>query len=199
MSIDLTAVITALFVLIQAGLVAWFNYNQKNHERSFEEKLKQNEVKVKNKHKNEATITGMLWSLLHEFEACRVYVVQPHPLSRKKFLSISFEVLRRGVAPMVSVVQARKIETVAVFAKDLANRDFVYYKDVKEVKDKKAKSILSANGTKMAVIKRLYNDDWVGNIICEFTTYKPLDPIFIKNELTKIASEIQLILPEYEN
>lgn len=45
---------------------------------------------------NTAKVFGELWKVLYETKADRVYIVQPHPLGNAAFLSIYFEVKRKG-------------------------------------------------------------------------------------------------------
>ena len=40
-------------------------------------------------------IFGELWDVLHETEASRVYIIQPHPLGHEELLTIAFEVKKR--------------------------------------------------------------------------------------------------------
>ena len=64
------------------------------------------EAKTAKRSDNMANIYGVLWQLLHELSADRVYIVQPHPLINNLFLSISLEVRRNGVSPMKPCIPA---------------------------------------------------------------------------------------------
>ena len=73
------------------------------------------------------------------------------------------------------------------------------FKDIEsEVKDTKAKAILTTNGSRMAVIKKLsdYDHKWIGNIFVEYTHGGELQPVELRKHLCEAADYIQHILPE---
>lgn len=197
---------------------AYIAYRQQKEEREAkkrEEEAKKREEaakrreeiaaqKIAHKFSTKAKIVGRLWEALHELSADRVYIVQPHPLTKKMYLSITMEVVRDGIAIMTDEVQDLRIEEVAVFAKDLATREFLMYNNIEEeVRDKKARAILAHNGTHSAIIRRLLDEEgeWVGNIICEYTRSAMLDKVnavFAKQTLAHVADNVQYILPDVE-
>ncbi len=149
---------------------------------------------------NSSLVFGELWTVLHELDADRVYIIQPHPLGNESFVSIYYEVKRKGVEPMKPHVQNLHISEIARFASDLVKNLFMYITDIDaQVNDKYAKSILSSYGCQAAIIKRMNDNkyDWVGSIFCEFT--HPINTP--KEEAQKImhtaATNIQYLLPEY--
>ena len=93
-------IISAIGVII----TAWFAYNQKTKDRMTDLKIERMRTEEARKGKvrsdNTGTIYGVLWEVLHELHADRVYILQPHPLSNNMFLSISMEVRRSGVVGM---------------------------------------------------------------------------------------------------
>lgn len=183
---------------------AYIAYRQKKEEREAKKREVATTEKIEHKFGTKAKIIGRLWEALHELSADRVYIVQPHPLTKKMYLSITMEVVRDGIAIMKDEVQDLRIEEVAVFAKDLATREFVMYNNIEEeVRDVKARAILAHNGTHSAIIRRLLDEqgEWVGNIICEYTRTSMLDKVnavFAKETLTHIADNVQYILPDVE-
>ena len=107
-----------------------------------------NEVKQKRRADNSAIVHGELWIALHELRADRVYIVQPHPLGNESMISIYFESKRKGVESMKPKIQDLKMSEVAVFCSDLAKNLYLFYDNIDEqVKDRFAKSLLSACGT----------------------------------------------------
>lgn len=193
-------IISALGVII----TAWFAYNQKTKDRMTDlkiERMRTDEArKSKARSDNTGTIYGVLWEVLHELHADRVYILQPHPLTNNLFLSISIEVKRNGVVGMKPYIQNMEISNVALFASELANREYLQYCNIsKEVKDKRARAILSMNGSISALIRRLSDDshDWIGSIFCEFQQTVSTDLIYCKSILGEAADKIQYILPEY--
>lgn len=198
---NLSAIISAMGTIA----AAWFAYNQYTKNKLTDlkiEQFKQEETaKSLRRADNSSLVFGELWTVLHELSADRVYIIQPHPLGNESFVSIYYEVKRKGVEPMKPHVQNLHISEVARFASDLVKNMFMYITDIdKQVNDKYAKSILSSYGCKSAIIERMNDNkyDWVGSIFCEFT--RPID--ISKEEAQKImhsaATNIQYLLPEYK-
>lgn len=198
---NLSAIVSAIGTLI----AAWFAYNQYTKNKMTDMKIEQfrQEELVKNQRRadNSLIVLGELWNVLHELNADRVYIVQPHPLGNESFVSIYYEVKRKGIEPMKPHVQSLKISEIAKFASDLVKNLFMYITDIdEEVSDKYAKSILSSYGCQAAIIKRMNDNkyDWVGSIFCEFT-----HPIDIQKERAQeimhdAATNIQYLLPEFK-
>lgn len=198
MEIDLANVISACGTVVAAYLA----YNQYTKNKITDLKVeyfkKEEERKSYKRSENTAKVFGELWRILYELKADRVYIVQPHPLGHVAFLSIQFEVKRKGVSGMLDSIQTLPMSEVANFSKVLAENLFLFYTDIdNEVKDKVAKSLLSVNGCKAVAIKRLNSSaDWVGNIFCEFTDRQYPDEETIHHVLHEAATNIQYILPE---
>lgn len=194
----LPSIISAIGTII----AAWFAYNQYTKNKLTDlkiEKFKKDEaIKSHRRADNSAIVFGELWMVLHELNADRVYVVQPHPLGNESLLSVYYEVKRKGIEPMKPHIQDLHISEVAKFSSDLVKNTFLYITDIdNEVNDKYAKSILSSYGCQAAIIRRLNDNryDWIGNICCEFT--HPID--VPKEEAREImheaAKNIQYLLP----
>lgn len=199
----IAVIVCGFFGLVQAVLIAWFNYNQKSKDEKTKMDIEDHKRKIAQKeHKSSecrAKVYGKLWHLLEDLGAERVYIVQPHPLTTNEYLSISMEVKGDGVSPMSPVIQNMPMSEVASFASELATRDFMLFKDIEsEVKDTKAKAILTTNGSRMAVIKKLsdYDHKWIGNIFVEYTHGGELQPVELRKHLCEAADYIQHILPE---
>lgn len=199
MEIDLANILSACGTIV----AAYFAYNQYTKNKLTDLKVeyfkKEEECRSYKRSEKTAKVFGELWRILYELKADRVYVVQPHPLGHVAFLSIQFEVKRKGVAGMLESVQSLPMSEVAAFSKDLAENLFMYYTDIdNEVRDKVAKSLMSVNGCKAVAIKRLNSStDWVGNIFCEFTDGQYPDEETVHRVLHEAAVNIQYILPEY--
>lgn len=194
--------IPAIISAIGTIIAAWFAYNQyaKNKLTDLKiEKWKEDETKNSlKKVGNMAVIYGELWEILHEIKADRVYIVQPHPLVNYLFVSISAEVKRKGISSMRDSVQNMPMSEVANFVKILATEEWQFYKDVeREVKDKKAKAIMSIHGTKSVAIRRLvnHNNEWIGSLFIESAN----EQLFVCDDIEKMTEEaansIQFILP----
>ncbi|MEE1094135.1 MAG: hypothetical protein U0L08_04295 [Bacteroidales bacterium] len=197
----LPEIINSLAVII----VAWFTYNQytKNKKTDYMVEQLRTEATEKKKRRadNSAIVHGELWEALHQLKADRVYIVQPHPLGNESMVSIYFESKRKGVESMKDKVQNLKMCECATFCSEMAKNLYMYFDDIDEqVKDKYAKSLLSACGTSVVAIKRLSDNthDWVGSIFCEFTHKSEANENEIREVLHDVATSIQYLLPEYK-
>lgn len=197
----LPAIISAIGTII----AAWFAYNQYTKNKLTDLKIekfrKDEEIKSIRRADNSSIVYGELWNILHEFDADRVYIVQPHPLGNESLLSIYYEVKRKGVEPMKPHVQNLRIADVAKFSSDMVKNLFMYITDIDtQVQDKYAKSILSSYGCEAAVVKRLNDNthDWVGSIFCEFTRPIHVSEDEAREIMHRCAMNIQYLLPEYK-
>lgn len=205
---DLPSVIGAIggiLATVSTFYTAYLGYNQYTRNKLTDLKIEQwkkdEERRSLLRSGNIGKIYGDLWKLLHIFNADRVYIIQPHPLINNSFISVALEVKRNSIASMKDVIKKTAISDVAVFCSELERRDFMFYRNInEEVKDKKARAILSSNGTCAAIIKRLSDDkhEWIGNIVCEFTHAADIMPDYARKEINDLASVIQYILPEYK-
>lgn len=198
---NIPAIISSIAVILSA----WFSYNQYAKNKLTDLKIEkwkaEEEVKSAKRSDNIAKIYGVLWQLLHELQADRIYIVQPHPLVNNLFLSVSLEVKRNGVSDMKPNVQRLPMSDVAAFSAELSARDFLLYRNIDtEVKDKRARAIMTTNGCCSVVVKRLTDDehDWIGSIFCGFTHEQQLQPASLRQQLQEAADHIQYILPEYK-
>ena len=197
---QIAAIITAVGTII----LGWFTYNQHTKNKMTDAKIEKmkDEAEKKNEIRNEkmAKIYGVLWRILYETKADRVYIAQPHPLTNALYLSVGLEVKRKGLAKN-AIEDTLSLSEVANFAAELSRREFILYSDViGEVRDNRAKALFYCNGTESAVIRRLHdNQDWVGSLFVEFTHKKTdLIPATLREMLAEAANEIQFDLPEYK-
>lgn len=197
----LPAIISAIGTII----AAWFAYNQYTKNKLTDlkiEKFRQDEeIKSIRRADNSSIVYGELWNILHELDADRVYIVQPHPLGNESLLSIYYEVKRKGVEPMKPHVQNLRIADVAKFSSYMVKNLFMYITDIDtQVQDKYAKSILSSYGCEAAVVRRLNDNkhDWVGSILCEFTRPIHVSEDEAREIMHRCAMNIQYLLPEYK-
>lgn len=197
----LAPIISAIGTII----VAWFAYNQKTKDQmtalKIEQIKKNEESKNKRRADNCSLVYGELWNILHELDADRVYIVQPHPLGNESMLSVYFEVKRKGIEGMKQNIQDLPIAEVAKFSSDLVRNLFIYISNIEEqVSDKHAKALFAHGGCEAAAVKRLSDNthDWVGSIFCEFTHPMTVSEDEIKAVMHTAATNIQYLLPEYK-
>lgn len=188
---------------VVALVSAWLAYNQYTKNKTTDAKIEkwkaEETAKSKKRSDNIAIVYGILWQLLHELQADRVYILQPHPLTNNLFLSISLEVKRNGVSSMKPNIQSLPMSEVAAFSAELATRDFLFYKNVEEdVKDKRARAIMISNGCCSTVIRRITDEEhgWIGSILCGFVHDQELQPTLLRQQLADAANRINYILPE---
>ena len=197
---QIAGIVTALGTI----LLGYFTYNQYAKNKKTDAKLEQmkKDADTKSDIRNEkmAKIYGILWRILYETKADRVYIAQPHPLTNALYLSVGIEVKRKGLAKN-AIEDTLSLSEIANFASELSKREFLFYADVvKDVRDNRAKALFYCNGTESAVIRRLHdNEDWVGSLFVEFV-YKRNDlvPATLKDMLAEAANEIQYDLPEFK-
>lgn len=146
-------------------------------------------------------IYGKLWKQLNALDCDRVSIIQPHPLNRKQFLSVSIGICRDGISSIKDTFNNLSMERVPQFVGELEGRDFIFYKKMRtETKDKVATALFASCGCKSMVIKRMVDEEeaWIGNIICEWCRETSTYPDFAKGQLSETAMDIQYILPEYD-
>lgn len=199
MEIDVANVISGIGAIV----AAWFSYNQYTRNKMTDIKVeqfkKEEERRGYKRSENSAKAFGEIWRVLFETKADRVYIVQPHPLGHASFLSIQFEVKRKGVEGMRGNIQNLPMSEVAAFSKQMVDEVFMYITNIDEqIDDRVTKSIMSSNGCESIIIKRMNNsNDWVGSIFCEYTTHMNISEEEARSILHEAAINIQYILPEF--
>lgn len=201
-NLDIPSIISALAVII----TAWFGYNQHRHNKMTD--LKVDRMKRQEKQRtsqlsyNSGRVFGELWNILHQANADRVYIVQPHPLKRSAFLTIRFEVSEDGVQGMKYAIHSLPMERVPKFSQQMAEEQWMWITDIdRQMQDRVAKSIMLGNGTEAVAIKRLTSptDLWEGSIFCEFLTPTTIDEEHLRAMMHRAALKIQDNLPEIED
>lgn len=212
---DVTVIVTAALSVVSTIVVAWFGYNQKNHERNLEVKLKREAEDIDRKRKEEiikldrensrrrrhsAIVYGELGELRSDFDADRVYIAQPHPMGDIEKVSIYYEVKRKGIESMRNHIQQLALADIPIFAKELADKDWIHIHNIDEVRDDVAHTMMHVAGTKQLFITRLLdvNDDWCGSLFVEYTRKHKVDERRVRHAMDELAKSIHLILPEYK-
>lgn len=201
LDVNIASIITAIGAIV----VGWFSYNQYTKNKKTDLELK--EIKadknqlISKRSAAYATIYGKLWRQLITLDCDRVSIIQPHPLNRAQFLSVSLEVRRDGITGLKESIHSIEMEDVPQFTSDLESRDYIFYKNLKtDAKDKIVIAKFSAAGCVSIGIKRMVNEDeaWNGNLFCEWC--RPKESLFagyIRSQMAETAQDIQYILPEY--
>ena len=203
-------VITAIGVIVTSFLQ--FHQYGKNKEidykiakREEDDKVaRENEAK-KNKAERDAikassqVIYRELNRLFVHTNALRVYIVQPHPLDRAKFISVQYEVLGEGMTSIMEQVHRLPIGNVTGFVDELQSRDFIMWHSQAEVRDGRARAMMHNFGIDKMVAKRMMEGDvWLGNIVLDFDKSYELDPTWLKTKLGEATDIVKYKLPEIE-
>lgn len=195
----IAAVITALGVIV----LGWFQYNQQTKNRETDARLKRREEEDKEKRNADKVasqnIYRELWSLLHKLDgALRVYIVQPHPLDRAKFISIQYEVLSEGMVSIMPLIHRMPISNLPGFVVELESNEFLFWHSQAEVKDGRARSIMHQIGTDQMVAVRMKDGEvWKGNIVVDFDS-NAIDAEVVQSKLMEAMTVIKYMLPEIE-
>lgn len=195
----IAAVITALGVIV----LGWFQYNQQTKNKETDARLAQREKEDKEKRNADkraaSAIYRELWPLLSQFEGVlRVYVVQPHPLDRAKYISVVYEVVSEGMVSILPIVRKMPIGSIMDFVSELEGKEFIYWQSQGDVKAGRARSIMHQLGTDKMVAVRMMNDGvWQGNVVIDFDNVE-IDIEAVKAKLYDVRSNIKYILPEIE-
>lgn len=195
----IAAVITALGVIV----LGWFQYNQQTKNRETDARLARREQEDKEKRNADkraaSAIYRELWPLLSMFEGVlRVYIVQPHPLDRAKYISVVYEVVSEGMVSILPIVRKMPIGSIMDFVNELEGKDFVYWSKQADVKAGRARSIMHQLGTdKMMAVRMVSDGVWQGNVVIDFDSVE-VDIEAVKDKLCEVRSNIQYMLPEIE-
>lgn len=195
----IAAVITSIGVII----LGYFQYNQHTKNVETEERLRRREEEDRESRKAikaaSQTIYREINRLINSTDALRVYIIQPHPLDRAKFISVQYEVLSEGMTSIVEQVQRMPISNVAGFVAELCSRDFIIWNAQKDVKDGRARAIMHNIGTeRMAAMRMMDGEVWLGNIVLDFDGYHHIEAVYLKEKMGEVANIIKYILPEIE-
>ena len=211
----LVSILSIALPVVSTIVVAWFGYNQKNHERKLDAKLKSEAEAIEKKRKEEilsidrensrrrrhsAIVYGELGELRSDFDADRVYIAQPHPMGDIEKVSIYYEVKRKGIESMRNHIQQLALADIPLFAKELADKDYIHIHNIDEVRDDVAHTMMHVAGTKQLFIARLLDvkDDWCGSLFVEYTRKHKVDEHKVKRAMDELVKSIHLILPEYK-
>lgn len=203
-------VITALGVIVTSFL----QFHQYGKNKEIDYKIAKREQEDKDARANEArknkeerdaikaasqVIYRELNRLFVHTNALRVYIVQPHPLDRAKFISVQYEVLGEGMTSIMEQVHRLPIGNVTGFVNELQSRDFIIWHSQAEVRDGRARAMMHNFGIDKMVAKRMMEGEvWLGNIVLDFDQNHKIDPMWLKTKLSEATDIIKYKLPEIE-
>ena len=138
--------------------------------------------------------------MLYSIEgALRVYIVQPHPLDRAKFISVQFEVLSEGMISIIPLVNKMPIGNLPGFVAELSGHDFLAWRSQSAVRDGRARSVMHQIGTdKMYAVRMVDGEIWKGNIVVDMNN-GDVNEEALKERLMEAKTIVQYMLPEIED
>lgn len=199
--------IATLITAIGTVIALFLNFRQHAYNKEKEYELQQREVRDREKRENERneikrasqTIYRELNRLFNHTEALRVYIVQPHPLDKAKFISVQYEVLAEGMTSVMTQVQRMPIGNVGSFVAELSSRDFILWRSQSDVKDSRARAMMHNFGAdRMAAMRMIEDGVWLGNIVLDFDESKQIEAVWLKEKMGETANNIKYKLPEIE-
>ncbi len=206
----IAAFVGALGVIITAIVLPIINSRLKQKELEQEKRFKKIEDEDKRKFEVErnrlsntySKLYGYMWELMFEINADRVFVIQPHPLSDRQYISVSLEVLhqKRDVSAQKDNFQFQKMSDWAGFIARISNEDWMIYKDLDEIKDNKVYLEAYRRGVKTLVFRRMLDEQgiWEGILCVEYTHSRPDNLDYVKGKIAKKSILVADILPEYK-
>ena len=199
---DWTSIIGVVMGTLSTIVCAWFTYNQYGKNKEIDHKIARREREDKEKRDADKVasqnIYRELWALLNKLQALRVYIVQPHPLDRAKYISIQYEVLSEGMISVMPIVHRLPVGHLPGFVAELESNEYVYWHSQSEVMDGRARSIMHTIGSdKMVAVRMMTNKVWRGNIVADFDNTN-INEEEVRNALNDARTIIQYMLPEIE-
>lgn len=201
---DWAGVIGAFFGCISTIVCAWFVYNQHTKNVETDARLKRRDEEDKEKRNADKiasqNIYRELWALLHSLDgALRVYIVQPHPLDRAKYISVQYEVLSEGMISITPIVHRTPIQCLPGFVVELESNEFLFWHSQADVKDGRARSIMHQIGTDQMVAVRMKDGEvWKGSIVVDFDS-NAIAIDSVRNKLMEAKAVVKYMLPEIED
>lgn len=202
-------IITALTPALSIALGIWVYRNQKSTDYLFKKKENEDQEKIKTEkarlNSAFADIYFRLNKIIMDLEADRVYIIQPHPLQDKKYISVSFELVNkiRDVREHKHNFQNKPMSEWAGMIGVIGKEDWIAYPEVCQIPDMKWRNWMKRKGVASAFYHRLTENDkyWVATICVEFTRDMPLSSPEMIDMIEKVISTnsqmIADILPEY--
>lgn len=193
--------ITALIAPVTLGGVAiLWKYLEKRSDlriKSLEKRMDRTDVEYK---RNIGTIYNVLSVLQANMKASRVYIIQPHPLKHHQYISVAYEVDDIGVMAARGHIQQYPIDRVPEFVGELSQRDFIFWKDIHDVRGQRAIANFINIGTESLFIKQLSDDrnDWVGSLVVDYLHITTISPDYARSQMQDAAEKIQFIIPELD-
>ena len=196
------SIMLGFFTLITSVTIAWFGANQYTKDRLTDIKIEQIKTftgdKINTNNRHTAVIYGEMYDLMHKLDVDRVFIIQPHPELKHHYLSVFFEVDKKGVSMVKEMFQNIPISDMPKMAKMLSTVNWLYFTDISsEVGDARTQSLMRTMGSTNIGIRQLVDTtgEWNGSLVCENTQGRDFDVEIAKEVMKNTANTIQYILP----
>jgi hypothetical protein len=186
-------------------LMVWVNSKSKRLDNKIEDERERMESRRKRELLGVSSSYGKIYGYMHKmlYSICcdRVYIIQPHPLSAKHYISISLEVVHAGrdVVEYKDSFQYKVMGEWGGLCGMLSGEGWIVIDSVRGVEDVRFRTELMRKGVKQCVIRRMVTEEghWEGNLCCEWTHGEIRDIERVKEVMEKKGLLIEMILPEY--
>jgi len=198
----LATTIVGFFTLITGLYTIYTNSNQSTKEKLTDYKIEQmrlfNEEKINTNNRQTAVVYGELYDLLHRLDVDRVFIIQRHPHLKPIYLSVFFEVDKKGISLVKDMFQNIPISDMPKFAKLLSTNNWLYFNNIyDQVEDQRAQSLMRTLGSTDIAIRQLTDvtGEWIGSLVAENTQGKRLEESEAIEMMKNTGNTIQYILP----
>lgn len=206
----IATLVSAIGVIILGIVVPIINSKQKRKEKEWDLEIDRRFDKIKKDEDIEraklsetySKLYAYMWKLLFAVDADRVFIIQPHPMVDRQYISVSLEITHpdRDVATHKENFQFKRMSEWAGLVAKIGNEDWMVYRDVMEIKDNKIFSEAHRRGVQTLLYRRLKDESgyWEGNLCIEYTHNRPENLDYIKEKIVNTARLVEDILPEYQ-
>jgi len=181
---------------------------EKEIDRHFADQERRRREHSKKKHEITAHLYSYLWNLTINQHADRVYIIQPHPVPDKQYISVSFEVVRDGISQQRNHFQFHKssywTEVIDLWKKN----DFLKFhfennglqQNEKPVVKKIWTEAMRRGCISVAFYRLLdVNNSWIGVLAVEhLIDRQQIHTANYRNDIATYGELVADILPEYE-
>ncbi len=125
------------------------------------------------KRNNDMTkIYRALHSLLVTLNCDRVYIIQPHPLGKNQYITITYEITASSGIAYMGDLLGKEMPTnpIGSFMAQLGSSEVLFLDTIDQIEGDRARAYFSTGGGEKFIIQPLKDDeyDWIGSIFIEY-------------------------------
>lgn len=206
----IATLVSSIGVIILGVVVPIINSKQKRKEKEWDLEIDRRFAKIQKDEDAEkaklsetySKLYAYMWKLLFAVEADRVFIIQPHPMIDKQYISVSLEITHpdRDVATHKENFQFKRMSEWAGLVAKIGSDDWMIYRSVADIKDNKVFSEAHRRGVQTLLFRKLVDENgyWEGNLCVEYTHARPDNLDYVREKMVNKARLIEDILPEYK-